>query len=182
MSDYNALLQDFLNEPNPVARYQYPFPIAVYGTLRRYPECQGNSMLMEGYDRHSRCFIPNFCPHGITLTHFKAGSGLAELYEYDDLDIFEDVLAKCDRLEGFDPERGGWHYLRTLMIVHKLPSNFSEEHFEAGINDDDLIFPRKIRDLEIPVSRWKNYESFPAWVYSNAHANEDAHTIPNLGI
>lgn len=155
---------------NIIDKYDVPFPMAVFGTLRQLPTGQGNSGLMFVREPifHCKAFLPHFTPEGIWLNFSENSSGAFEIYFYEPKD-FPAVIERVDCLEGFNSRipHKHWGYCRTLMKVKILPDNFQHEIFDTGIK-------MRIRDLRIPKETWDSFDDVPAWVYSNTAANDQA--------
>ena len=144
-------------------KYNVPFPIGVFGTLRQLPNDQGNARRM--FTRqpviHQKAFLPHYTSSGIWLDFKEGASGVIELYYYKAED-FPAVIERVDALEGFSPDHS-FGYWRTLMEVKVLPDDYEHELFETSIRTGD-------RDLCIPEEKW-DFPCVPAWVYSNADSN-----------
>lgn len=158
------LYQGFQKVEDYYAKFDTPFPIGVFGTLRRLPDNQGNANRMFTREPvvHKKAFLPHFASSGIWLNFKEGASGVLELYYYTPQD-FPAVIERVDALEGFSPDHS-YGYWRTLVEVRVLPDDYEHELFETGIRVDD-------RDLRIPEEEWINYPTSPAWVYSNAKSN-----------
>jgi hypothetical protein len=145
------------------AKFNMPFPIGVFGTLRQLPNDQGNArrMFTRQPVAHHKAFLPHFTSSGIWLDFKEGASGVLELYYYEPED-FPAVIERVDALEGFSPDHS-YGYWRTLMEVKVLPEDYTHELFNEGIHADD-------RDLKIPEDKW-DFPCVPAWVYSNARSN-----------
>lgn len=158
--------------------YHLPFPMAVFGTLRR--GC-GNHPLMGTEDLRRyrqqyrfttrfRAFLPHFVARGISLFFQENASCPLEVYTYDAKNWGE-MIHSVDALEGFYPgnERNyGYGYNRTLAHLHILPDEFEHPLFpESGRPDLG-----QNRDLKIPVAEWQQYPRIPCWVYSSGRENQ----------
>lgn len=164
MDDYKADYKRFLNLNNHYEQYAMSFPIAVFGTLRKIPRDQGNlrRMLVRKPIGHKKAFVPHVLPSGIWVDFQKGASGLFEVFFYNEVD-FPAVIKTVDALEGFHPDCH-YGYNRTLLNVHLLPDDYPEHLFNKGITWEN-------RTLKIPEKEWKNFETVPAWGYSNNETN-----------
>jgi hypothetical protein len=152
--------------------YDAPFPIGVFGTLRNLPKDQGNGKLMMRRKpvHQTKAFLPHFVTEGMNLKCKKGSSAAFELYFYAP-DDWKDLIVDIDHLEGFKPNQKNHYYIRTLMKLRILPNDFDKEFYDEMIPFN--LTPDKIRDLQIPQDKWRQYPSVPAWVYSNSEANVD---------
>lgn len=167
MNDYNSMLEIFETTHSDETKYLFPFPIVVYDNLCKIPDSGVN---WTKYRKHAKCFIPNACPAGMSLTYSKGTSGVAEMFDIEPKD-WVDAIKQTDLMNGFIPDVGGWHYLRTLMYVHVLPDNYKEDKFKIGLQSTDL-FISNARNLNVPGKYWKCYEKVPCWVYSTTKVND----------
>lgn len=161
----NKLYEEFGSKKD-IEKYSMPFPIAVFGTLRKLPGGHYNTKLMYTKEpsAHCKAFLPHFVPVGIWLNFEQDAAGTFEIYFYKPED-FEEVIKEVDRLEGFSPQNNPHGYIRTLMKVRILPDDYQHKTFDEHINYGG-------RNLQIPPEEWDAYPSVPAWVYSNVTANE----------
>jgi hypothetical protein len=161
--NYDAKFANF--DDDYYANYAKSFPIAVFGTLRKLPCDQGNlhRMLKRDPVDHKKAFIPHILPSNIWVDFKEGASGLFEVFYYTD-DDFKEVIKGVDRLESFTPDHH-YGYHRTLLSVYLLPDDYPEDDFNRGIRWDK-------RTLGIPEDEWKDFETVPAWAYSNAKTNE----------
>lgn len=163
--------RQFRSAKTDAERFNVPFPIAVFGTLRHIPENQGNGWLMHQREpiAHKRAFLPHFSSSGISLFFKEGAAGLFEAFFYTPED-WADVIPAVDRLESFRPTNPARsYYQRTLVEIMILPNDHSEESYQKSIRHWDD------RDLRIPSAEW-DYPRIPAWVYSNHEANEQCLT------
>lgn len=163
--------------------YDRPFPIGVFGTLRKLPRPCGNSHLMDGFTHpplHTlRGFLPHFIPNGLSLDFCPGASGAFEVFWYAP-EHFDEVIAPIDRLESFVPDRKKPHwYERTLVEMKIIPDNYRElggpwadlidNVFNEGLNMQN-------RDIGIPKEEWE-FSCCPVWVYSNPPTNDECMEI-----
>lgn len=156
-------------ELSPELRWDLPFPMGVFGTLRKG---RGNAYRMErGHiGGHFKAFMPHFIAHGLSITFKQGASAPFEIYAYTP-ENWKKMIPGVDALEGFSPayatRNRQYHfgYYRTLAWLHVLPDAFSHNLFDEGRRLDAT------RDLELPVDEWSQYERVPCWVYSNIHGN-----------
>lgn len=154
--------------------YDYPFPMGVFGTLRKG---HNNSRLMgRNYFSHRYAFLPHFYARGLGVYHNQGSSGVFEIFSYSE-EEFQRMIPSVDSLEGFSPKRGGSHhyYIRTLAKLKLLPEDFTH-HF---IEDNSL---QQIRDFKIPEEEWKNYPDVYCWIYSNETANKSSLNAGNTPV
>ena len=142
--------------------YYMPFPIGVFGTLRKD---QGNSQIMYARDPTLCCkaFLPNITTNGITLEFQEGASAAFEVFFYEPKNWMK-VIEKTDYLEGFMPELPAY-YQRTLAVLRILPDDYENNLFNQSID----LNPN--RSLEIPKETWLDYPSMPTWIYSNVDCN-----------
>lgn len=174
----NDLLNDFLESNDDNEKWQMPFPMGVFGTLRRR---RGNDYLMgqlEGSEysharrdvshiRWSKAFLPHFYPSGLTLYHKQNATGPFEIYFFDPKN-WNKMIPSVESLEGFRPcskEHYGYH--RTLVMLNVLPDNFKHPQRDSSTRWNS-------HELEIPKDDWSKYPTVPAWVYSNCNANNSS--------
>ena len=172
LSDYEIEFEDFGDDYH--ANYATSFPIAVFGTLRQIPSNQGNlhRMLTHEPVDHRMAFIPHMLPSGIWVDFEEGASGLFEVFFYDKKD-FPDVIRSVDALESFSPDHH-YGYHRTLLRAHLLPDDYPKAKwkFEKGIRWDN-------RTMGIPEDEWSNFETVPAWAYSNSETNKGLKEMDN---
>lgn len=138
-------------------------PFAVFGTLRKIPEDQGNARLIRGYQKHQKGFLPNFIARGLTLYAVPYQSVPVEIFYYSPKQ-WEKTVKLLDHLESFDPNQEPRHYVRTLANVRILPEDYIENVFEEGLMLQE-------RSLNISYTKWHTFESIPAWIYSTKKSN-----------
>lgn len=170
LNDYETQLENFGDDYH--ANYATSFPIAVFGTLRKIPHDQGNlhRMLTREPIDHRMAFIPHMLPSGIWVDFEEGASGLFEVFFYDKKD-FPDVIRSVDSLEGFRADHH-YGYWRTLLSAHLLPNDYPKDLFNRGIRWDN-------RTLEIPEDEWSDFETVPAWAYSNSETNNALKEMEN---
>jgi hypothetical protein len=172
-------------------KYKFQFPMAVFGTLRKLPNSHGNSYLMGRHENsiktennerrwfrdiadhkyycHSRGYIRNVVPAGLSLHPHKDASGVVEVFFYNK-NNWNQMIGNVDGLEGFDARslrkyNSCYGYLRTLVEIHLLPKNFRSEFFDSY---DSLSASR---DLALAPQEDLCYPTIPAWIYSNLDTN-----------
>ena len=153
------------NTPS-AARWSLPFPLAVFGTLRR---CFANHHLMQlgRIQAHRYAFLPHFWARDLELIFHAGASTPCEVFFYAP-DQWQRVIGPVDELEAFVPgqvQASGYH--RTLAWLRLLPDSFCHPLFEAT----ELAHER---NLAIERSHWEEYEQVPCWVYANVRANQQA--------
>jgi len=177
----DRLFEKFQLSKDNADRYDYPFPMAVFGTLREYPNSQGNSRKMYAYGdvtpvAHLTGFLPHTKPDGINLDFDKDYPGPFEIFFYTP-DDWQKVIGPIDDLEGFEPKKrthGNWYYVRTLMAVRLLPEKeawwhdtFAQEIWQSN----NSSYGGRIK-LSIDPERFGDFRTVPAWVYSNEECND----------
>lgn len=175
------LLEEFKKAKNE-DKWNIPFPMGVFGTLRK--GC-GNTVLMgKGKDNEEvfRCgdsidykykswakaFLPHFYAAGLSIYNKQSDSAVFEAFFYDK-DNWDQMIRRVDRLEGFHPSRdylSSMGYHRTLVWLHLLPEDCQYESF--------TLYASRRRTLDIPEEEWDNYPKIPAWVYSNMRSNNQS--------
>jgi gamma-glutamylcyclotransferase (GGCT)/AIG2-like uncharacterized protein YtfP len=181
LNDANGLLESLSEDAK---SYHLPFPMAVFGTLRK--GC-GNHVLMGSgeesgwrsfrgdyrYATRLRAFLPHFAAQGIHVFFKEKSSCPFEVFTYDP-ESWHQMIPNVDALEGFSPgsksSRAGWGeygYNRTLAYLHILPEDFKHRLFpEKGRPD-----LQETRDLKIPPEQWGEYPRLPCWIYSSGREN-----------
>lgn len=158
-----------------IDKYDFPFPMAVFGTLRRG---WSNSCLMGShknsfkasryfdfrYLAHCKAFIPHMLPSGLWLEFQEGCSGAAEVYFYNK-NNWNHMIRGVDSLEGFYKNSGSHGYNRTLVKMHLLKKDFQSEFY------DKKMGLYNTRDLAIMESSWNDYATIPAWIYANTEIN-----------
>jgi gamma-glutamylcyclotransferase (GGCT)/AIG2-like uncharacterized protein YtfP len=160
--------------------YANPFPIAVFGTLRK--NC-GNHRLMARYKiaKATMGFLSHFTATGLSVNATENGSAPVELYHYVP-NVWKEMIEPVDGLEGFSPKWGrGYGYHRTLVKVNVLPEDYEHELF-ANWRSGMPPSLRERRSLGIPPEKWAEYPTTLAWVYSNIDANDRAKKFANSPI
>jgi gamma-glutamylcyclotransferase (GGCT)/AIG2-like uncharacterized protein YtfP len=165
-------LADFLAAPNEVERFNWPFPVAVFGTLRN--GC-GNNPRMHGgrVADHRRAFLPHYSAKGLMVSFDENASAPFEVFYYEP-DEWNKMIPGVDRLESFYPaanfdNTNGSYYYRTLMGLRLLPADFSHRLFPS-----DRPNLGEYRSLGIDPATWDTFEMVPAWVYSRIDDNNRA--------
>lgn len=184
---FAGLMAKFNEATDPLAKWDVPFPMAVFGTLRAN---QGNHPLMgllvgqesQGevrnawgrplsdarYGRVMKTVLPNFAADGIHLVAWPGNCVFFEVYVYD-TENFTKVLPRIDGLEGFRPGDAdrSW-YFRTLVNLRVLPDDFPTPERLGAVLD----LPADIESLAI----------VPAWIYSSKQENERSLAVPGTPI
>lgn len=178
----NSLYEDFKKVPDDevIKKYSFPFPIAVFGTLRKIPQSCGNTRRMYQVSEpihHSKAILPHIAPIGLHVDFIKGAAGVGEVYFYNP-EVWSKVIVPIDNLEGFSPGRGGYGYLRTLIKVYLLPDDFANDEFNRGISfgySSNISYEHRNRDAHrvMPVKEWDKFPFVHAWIYSNNSCNED---------
>lgn len=165
-------LAAFNSVVDPLEKLAWPFPMAVFGTLRNR---SSNNHLMRRATiaRHHKAFLPHFVGRGLGVYFQLGGSCPFEIFEYEPVE-WGKMIPRVDRLEGFDPpvavQTGNDnYYFRTLMAVRVLPDEFVHDLFpEQG---SPLLGSRPVRSLGLPPDTWHGYKTIPCWVYSSVPQN-----------
>ncbi len=176
---------DFLKTEDTPERFNWPFPMAVFGTLRKH---QGNNRLMHGgkVTEHRLAFLPHFYASGLSVSHEQNSTAPFEVFYYSP-EEWSKMIYSVDCLESFDPvschgkrNRGyyyrtlAWLYLlpegdRTLTWLHLLPEGYQDKWFPDGRAD---LYNK--RNMGIKPEIWKYFERVPCWIYSNMQATKEA--------
>ena len=195
--DTDQLLEEHANADGR-AKWDVPFPMGVFGTLRKG---WGNTGLMGGspdepledddekcyyrhsrdysYEAHFKAFMPHWSASGLSISHHPGASGVFEVFIYAP-DHWKKMIVNVDRLEGFrlntdgaDKNRSGYYrhgYHRTLAWLHVLPDDYEHEQYANHTNYFGVA--RDPRTLDIPSAEWSDYPRIPCWVYGSIHENE----------
>lgn len=169
IKESNDLLNEFHTYKEDKDMWQTPFPIGVFGTLRRN---RGNHSLMYGYKKWNKAFLPHFYPSGLSLQHHQGATAPFEVYFYNSKN-WGQMIPFVERLEGFRPtSKQHYGYHRTLVRLHILPDDFYHPQWEENIDWMKMFDPQV--KLEISQKDWHKYPTIPAWVYSNCRANNSS--------
>ena len=177
MVNFEALIGRFREEQG-VKKWDVPFPMAVFGTLR---QGWSNHHLMGSklsqriqtdargvfYLQHYKAFLPHFTAVGLSLKYQEEATAPCEVFTYDPLN-WRMMIPRVDGLEGFTPGTS-FFYHRTLVWMHILPKTYKHDFFNVGAHRDRY---REERCLGIPVLDWMKYPRMPCWIYSSAVENE----------
>lgn len=171
-----ALLVKFNKEESIKTRWFMPFPMGVFGTLRK--NCGNDPLMHRGkVTAWTRAFLPHFVASGLTINCAEDATAPFEIYFYDK-EEWDKMIPSVDRLEGFHPEYvkddrpsewADYGYHRTLVWLSVLPDDFKHPLFPEG--KERGVLWRNERNLEIGQASWKDYDRVPCWVYSNGRAN-----------
>jgi gamma-glutamylcyclotransferase (GGCT)/AIG2-like uncharacterized protein YtfP len=158
------LLLGTLVDTPPEQRWQLPFPVAVFGTLRRG---FANHSRMRADPGSGRCaFLPHFLARQLALSWQRGASAPFEAYTYE-AEEWSKVIRDLDELEDFRP--GHDHpsdYHRTLAWLYLLPVDFQHLAYSLPLAQE--------RNLQIDERSWASYERVPCWIYSNLVENRRA--------
>ncbi len=173
ITEANKLLEAFQTAETK-DRWEMPFPMGVFGTLR---DGHGNNRLMHRAEigLHVRGFMPHFIAHGLSISFRKNATAPFEAFFYRP-EEWKKMIPSVDSLEGFSPtwaERQDYGYYRTLAYIHLLPASYEHNLFPPP----DQRGWRSLgadRDLQIPPEQWGQYERVPCWVYSSKTSNKMA--------
>ena len=173
MFDASNLMEDFRLSTGNVNRWMVPFPMGVFGTLRKG---WGNTRLMGfhngpyEYISHHKAFLPHFVAVGLAIHHEEGASAVFEVFTYDP-ENWTAMIPRVDSLEGFSPRlshtRRSWYH-RTLVSLRVLPDEFEHEEFCGRGSGGGW---RDKRTLDIPMDDWDKYPVLPCWVYSSVEEN-----------
>lgn len=159
----------FLQTEDTPTRFDWPFPMGVFGTLR---EGHGNNRLMHRADisKYRLAFLPHFYASGLSVGHRKNSTAPFEVFYYKP-EEFVKMIQRVDGLESFSPQHchgsgNNGYYYRTLVWLHLLPEGYVDRWFPQGRSPDLW----EDRNMEIPPKNWATYEKVPCWVYSNMRA------------
>jgi gamma-glutamylcyclotransferase (GGCT)/AIG2-like uncharacterized protein YtfP len=163
-----------LLQNSPERDFDLPFPMGVFGTLRK--GCGNDYLMRRGeVSLHRKAFMPHFLARGLSISFNNGSSAPFEIYCYTQ-DNWNKMIKGVDALEGFSPNRIEYHsygYFRTLAWLHLLPEDFSHKLYEGKWLGDS-------RDLKIPQEQWSQYDRVPCWVYSNKRGNEMANKVDTV--
>lgn len=160
----------FLATEDTAQRFTWPFPMGVFGTLRK---AQGNNPLMHRgkVERVRSAFLPHFIAHGLSVSAKQNGCAPFDVFYYKP-EEWARMLHRVDCLESFDPDsahgrdnRG--YYYRTLAWLRLMP----EGHVCKWFPEDRPANIWEERDMKIAPENWGKYEAVPCWVYSNMKSN-----------
>ena len=168
---FEERVKAFLKSEDTVKRFDWPFPMGVFGTLR---ENQGNNRLMHRatVEQHRLAFLPHFYARGLSISTSENSCAPFEVFYYTP-EEWEKMIDPVDSLESFSPsyahgtDKGG--YYRTLAWLKLLPEGYTDKWFPS--KERANLWGEIERDMRIPPKDWNNYESVPCWIYSNMASN-----------
>ncbi len=170
-NDWAGRVEEFTaSKDSMVAKYAWPFPMGVFGTLRIR---QGNHRRMTAgkFNNHRVGFLPHFYAEGLSVNHKKNACAPFEVFFYDDRKEWDKMIPGVDSLEGFWPadadKKRQYGYFRTLVWIHLFPEGYTDRWFPA--TESASLWNH--RDMQIDPKSWDQYEKVPAWVYSNIYSN-----------
>lgn len=180
LDEANKLFESF-EKATVDQRWHMPFPMGVFGTLRK--NC-GNDRLMYSnapYQSHHRAFLPHFYAQGLGIYCQKDCSGVFEVYTYKPED-WAKMIPRVDGLEGFRPGEPKYEYgyWRTLVYLHILPDDFGDDQYFNLTEKSDRNSWRRFDDkrtFNIKPEEWSKYPRVPCWVYSSIRHNREARKI-----
>lgn len=167
--DHTGRLQAFFTSPNDVSRFDWPFAMGVFGTLRQ--NCGNNRRMHAGkVTSVARAFLPHFKAEGLHVFYERDASAPFEVFEYEPAEWGRmipgvDALESFCPIENFDNTNGNYYY-RTLVKLRLLPDGFRHPLFPEG--KPDLY---SARNLGIAPDDWDGFDWVPAWVYSRVAHN-----------
>ena len=171
----------FLQTENNAKRFNWPFPMAVFGTLRKG---QGNNRLMHGgkVEKHRLAFLPHFYAQSLSVGHKTNSTAPFEVFYYTPQE-WKEMIFNVDCLESFDPasafgNTNGGYYYRTLAWLRLLPEGYHDEWFPLNERADLWGY----RDMDIDPALWNEFGRVPCWIYSNMRANKPASQEANSPI
>jgi hypothetical protein len=151
-------------------RWGLPFPMGVFGTLRKN---QSNNRRMHAgrVGLHRKAFMPHFVAQGLSIKFNKDASAVFEVFFYTP-DEWKLMIPGVDALEGFRPsdvsdKQDQWRefgYWRTLAWLHLLPEDYKHPLYEEDVWHNQ-------RNLQIDPATWSQYPRIPCWVYSSISQN-----------
>lgn len=184
LTDWMKLTEAFHASPDDASRYNWQFPMGVFGTLRE--RCSNNRLMHRNGEPYKiiRAFLPHFHARGLGIRFEQGASAPFEVFFYEP-DTWDSMIPSVDRLESFSPEiytevkakkASYGYYFRTLVTLRLLPDDFNhklfpkKEHVDLG----------EYRNLEIPPADFNKFQPVPAWVYSGLDSNRKLVAAPQL--
>lgn len=173
-----------LLENSPVGnKWDCPFPMAVFGTLRI---SGGNDSRMgvpiaekknnrAAYSSHHKAFLRNYVAKGLGIYYEEGASAPFEIFTYTP-DEWKLMIPSVDALESFSPANveinaNSYGYHRTLAWLHVLPDDYPSGYFTVngmwGGNRNEIGRYGDSRDLKIPRNKWNDYKTVPCWIYNS---------------
>ena len=171
-NDWAGRVEEFLaSKESMSAKYDWPFPMGVFGTLRE--RCGNNRLMHRSKVSDYRVgFLPHFFAEGLRIGFEKNSCAPFEVFYYDK-SAWSAMIPNVDSLEGFSPKyvkdamSYGYGYFRTLVWIHLLPVGAKSEWFPENKSPELWQY----RNMKIDPATWDTYEKVPAWVYSNVNGN-----------
>lgn len=181
LTDWMKLAEAALKSPDDAGRFNWQFPMGVFGTLRE--NCGNNHRMHANGKPYKilRAFLPHFNAKGLGISFEKNSSAPFEVFLYEP-DQWDKMIPSVDRLESFSPKmyspetmKRHTYYFRTLAVLRLLPDEFEHE-----------LFPKErpdlwdYRNLKIPPAEFNNFKPIPCWIYSNLQNNALSLAQPEL--
>ena len=170
---WHETVEAFLASPDNISRFAWPFPMAVFGSLRSF-QWNNRLMLASMVNSVRPAFLPHFRANRLQLEYCCEATAPFEVFEYGPGE-WRRMIENVDRLEGFDPQHPvlrPYYYHRTLAWLRVIPSELATTTYQNDFPRGQAIGLLGQRDLQIPIERWDSFERIPCWIYSNAHQNE----------
>jgi hypothetical protein len=167
---WSARVEEFLATPDDEKRFNFPFPMGVFGTLRSH---QGNNFFMQrGTASKIRpAFLPHFYARGLSIGFAKDSCAPFEVFYYEPHEWVK-MIGGVDGLESFSPERhykGKYEsgYYRTLAWLRLLPEGHISRWFPQG----ERANLSEHRNMGFDKVTWDEYKKVPCWIYSSIYQN-----------
>lgn len=191
-STWKERVDAFLATEDTPVRFNWPFPMGVFGTLRYG---HGNSRLMHHAEIEARkpAFLPHFNARGLGICCEEDSSAPFEIYTYTPEEWVK-MIYSVDCLEGFDPQNdhgktNGGYYFRTLAWLRQIESDKAPEAPKWDEVRAGRWFPTEgrpllgeYRNMKIHPEVWNKFEAIPCWIYSNIASNKDCAKLDNSPI
>lgn len=171
----------FLETKDSPSRFNWPFPMGVFGTLRK-SQCNSSLMNRAKIEDHRLAFLPHFSAESLRVKYEKNATAPFEVFFYSP-EEWNKMINRVDGLESFDPQsdHGGdnnGYYFRTLVWLHLLPTDYEDEWFPKNRQ----VSLWGYRNMKFDPSEWNNYPKVPCWVYSNMRSTKLAKQEENSPI
>jgi hypothetical protein len=172
-------VEAFLKSPDDPGRFDWPFPMGVFGTLRSH---QGNNPLMHRgkVAKVRAAFLPHFYAHGLSIGFAENSSAPFEMFFYEPEEWVK-MIGRVDSLESFDPtyhhegkyEGGYYRTLAWLRLAAGTEAMLNEAQMRKWFPTSERAGLYEYRDIEVDPDTWETFDKVPCWIYSSIRQNRE---------